>query len=87
MKENEVLYGPYSEPASGILRAVIGTMAISVAHSPIPGLTEAEGLERLVRRLVEYRTDLAATRVAWKRWACCVVLGRPSSQHAGGGLR
>ncbi len=52
-----MLYGPCSEPASGILRAVIGTMTISVAHSPIPGLTEAEGLERLVRRLVEYRTE------------------------------
>ena len=81
-----MLYGPCSEAASGILRAVTATTPRSVAHSPIPGLTEAEGLEHLGRRLVEYRTNLAATRVAWKSWACCVVLGRPSSRHAGGGL-
>lgn len=78
-----MFYGSCSESASGISRAVTGTMTISVAHSPIPGLTEAEGLERL-RRLVEYRTDLAATRVAWKCWACCLVLGCLSSRYAGG---
>lgn len=71
-----MFYGSCSESASGISRAVTGTMTISVAHSPIPGLTEAEGLERL-RRLVEYRTDLAATRGPWREvgerrmnWRC-----------------
>ncbi len=88
MKE-EVFTGPVWKYASGIFRAVTGTMPGSVAHSPIPVLTEAENLvgnlEHL-RRLVEYPTVLAATRVARKSWACCVVLGCPSSRHAGGGL-
>ncbi len=84
--KGEVFYGPCSESASGIFRAVTGAMPVSVAHSPIPGLTEAEDLERLSRRLVEYRTGLAAPRVARKSWARCVGLGRPSSRHAGGGL-
>lgn len=78
-----MFYGSCSESASSIFRAVTGKTPGSVAHSPIPGLTEAEGFERL-GRLVEYRTDLAATRVAWKCWACCLVLGRLSSRYAGG---
>ncbi len=61
--KGELFYGSCSESASGTFRAVTGTTPGSVAHSPIPGLTEAEGLERL-RRLVEHRSDLAATRAA-----------------------
>lgn len=81
-----MFYEPCPESAGGIFPAVSGTMPGSVAHSPIPGLTEAEDLERLGRRLVEDRTGLAAPRVARKGRVCCVVLGRSSSRHGGGGL-